>query len=213
MGMMPTPPKHRDALVQAAAQLFRRQGYGATGLNEILTASGAPRGSLYHYFPQGKAQIGAEVVEYAAARVTATLDELAAADPAPGAVLRRYARLMVGWLEESGFRDGSPITTVLLELAPQEPEVTAAGRTAFRTWAAVFENGLRDGGVPAERAARLARLAVAALDGSLVQSRVERDGQPVLEALDQVADLFDAAVAAGHGEAGPSGHERSRLPG
>lgn len=194
---MPAAQRHRAALVQAAAQLFRRQGYGATGLNEILTASGAPKGSLYHYFPQGKAQIGAEVVEWAAQRVTGTLAELTEAEPSPSQVLRRYARMVVGWLEESAFRDGSPITTVLLELAPQEPDVTAAGRAAFAAWAAVFETGLSARGVAPDPARRLADLAVAALDGSLVRARVERDGTPVVEALDQVADLFDAAMATG----------------
>ncbi len=193
---MPTPPRHRSALVRAAAHLFRRQGYGATGLAEILAASGAPKGSLYHYFPRGKVQIGAEVVEYAAARVTATLTELAETEPSPGAVLRRYARMVVGWLEESGFRDGSPITTTLLELAPQQPEVTAAGRAAFTTWSGVLEQGLTAAGVPTADAARLATLALAALDGALVQARVRRDGSPVVDVLDQVADLFDAAVAA-----------------
>jgi TetR/AcrR family transcriptional repressor of lmrAB and yxaGH operons len=193
---MPTPPRHRDALVRAAAQLFRRQGYGATGLNEILTASGAPRGSLYHYFPGGKAQIGAEVVRWAADRVTATLTELIAAEPDPAAALRRYARMVAGWLADSGFRDGSPTTTVLLELAPQEPAVTAAGRAAFAAWAAVLADALTAAGADPRTARRLADLAVAALDGSLVRARVEQDAAPVVDALDQVADLFAAAVPA-----------------
>jgi TetR/AcrR family transcriptional repressor of lmrAB and yxaGH operons len=191
---MPTPPRHRAALVEAAARLFRRQGYGATGLNEVLAASGAPKGSLYHYFPGGKGQIGVEVIGWAARRVTATLDELAAAEPTPAAVLRRYGRMVVGWLEDSDFRDGSPITTVLLELAPQEPDVTAAGRAAFAAWSAILRDGLTGTGVPVDRADRLAGLALAALEGALVRARVERDGRPVVEALDQVADLFDAAA-------------------
>ncbi|WP_214402658.1 TetR/AcrR family transcriptional regulator [Pseudonocardia lacus] len=191
---MPTPPRHRTALVRAAAALFRRQGFGATGLNEILAASRAPRGSLYHYFPRGKAQIGAEVVEYAGQRVTTTLTELSETEPSPAAVLRRYARMVVGWLEESRFRDGSPITTVLLELAPQEPGVTEAGRAAFAAWSRVLRDGLVAGGAPADRAGRLADLALAALEGALVRARVEQDGRPVIDALDQVADLFDSAL-------------------
>ncbi|MCO1655747.1 TetR/AcrR family transcriptional regulator [Pseudonocardia humida] len=194
---MPTPPRHRAALVRAAAQLFRRQGYGATGLNEILAASRAPRGSLYHYFPQGKVQIGVEVVEYAGQRVTATLTELAQTEASPADVLRRYARMVVGWLEDSRFRDGSPITTVLLELAPQEAGVTEVGRAAFAAWSRILRDGLVAGGVPPGRAERLAGLALSALEGALVRARVEQDGGPVVDALDQVADLFDSALADG----------------
>ena len=191
---MPTTPRHRDAIVRAAARLFRRQGYAATGLNEILAASGAPKGSLYHYFAGGKVQIGAEVVGLAGRLVSATLSDLAASAPRPSEVLRRYARMIVGWLEESDFRDGSPIATILLELAPQERAVTAAGREAFAAYSDTLAGLLVAAGVAAGPARRLALLAVCALDGALVRARVEQDGSPVVEALDQVADLFDAAA-------------------
>ena len=52
----------RDRLLDAAVDLLQRQGYHGTGLNELLERSEAPRGSLYHYFPGGKEQIGAEAI-------------------------------------------------------------------------------------------------------------------------------------------------------
>lgn len=181
--------------------MFRRQGYAATGLNEILAASGAPKGSLYHYFPDGKAQIGAEVVRVAGRVVSMTLTDLVASEPSPADVLRRYARMVVGWLERSEFRDGSPITTILLELAPHEAAVTAAGREAFAAYSDTLDRSLVAAGVPAPTARRLALLAVCALDGALVRARVEQDGAPVVEALDQVADLLDRAVGGANGRA------------
>lgn len=193
---MPTARHHRAAIVDTAARLFRRQGYAATGLQQILAASGAPKGSLYHYFPGGKVQIGAEVVTLAGRVVATTLTALLDTEPSVAAALRRYARMVVGWLAESGFRDGSPVTTTLLELAPAEPGVTAAGRDAFAAWSRILERGLVADGVAAERARGLAGLVLAALDGALVRARVEQDGRPVLDVLDQVADLCaDAARA------------------
>jgi TetR/AcrR family transcriptional repressor of lmrAB and yxaGH operons len=191
---MPTPPKHRDAIVGAAAELFRKQGYAATGLNEILARSGAPKGSLYHYFPQGKEQIGEEVVRSAGRLVAGTLADLAEREPRPGALLRRYARMVVGWMEASAFRDGGPITTVLLELAPGVEGVTGAGREAFASWAAVLDAQLVAGGVTRARARKLSTLAIAALEGSLVLARVQQDGRPIRDAVDAVAELFDAAT-------------------
>jgi TetR/AcrR family transcriptional regulator, lmrAB and yxaGH operons repressor len=194
---MPTPPKHRDAIVRAAADLFRRQGYAATGLNEIVAASGAPKGSLYHYFPQGKEQIGEEVVRAAGRLVAGTLAELARSERTPGALLRRYGRMVVGWMEASGFEDGGPITTVLLELAPGVDGVTAAGREAFASWAAVLGGELTARGVTPARARRLSTLAIAALEGALVLARVQQDGRPIRDATEAVAELLDAATAAG----------------
>ena len=62
---MPAVPKHRKPIVDAAVTLFRRQGYAGTGLNDIVDTSGAPKGSLYHYFPDGKASIAVAAVEEA----------------------------------------------------------------------------------------------------------------------------------------------------
>jgi len=200
---MPTPPKHRDAIIRAATDLFRQQGYAATGLNEIVARSGAPKGSLYHYFPRGKEQIGEEVVRGAGRVVAMTLAELAAGEPGPGAVLRRYARLVVGWMEASDFHDGGPITTVLLELAPGVHGVTAAGREAFASWSAVLDGELTKRGVTRARARRLSTLAISALEGSLVLARVQQDGRPIRDAMDAVAELFDAATA-GAGSVPPS---------
>ncbi|WP_141579495.1 TetR/AcrR family transcriptional regulator [Actinomadura sp. WMMA1423] len=192
---MPAPAKHREAIVRAAATLFRQKGYAATGLNEILAASGAPKGSLYHYFPRGKTQIGEEVVRHAGGVVARTLRDLAEREPSPAMLLRAYARMVGGWMADSDFRDGSPLTTTLLELAPQEPGVTTAGREAFAAWSALIEDALIVAAVPPSRARRLAGLALAALEGSLVRARVEQDSRPIIEVMDEVADLLDAAVS------------------
>ena len=54
---MSTP---REQIIQATCFLLEKQGFPATGLNEIVRKSGAPKGSLYHYFPEGKEQLVCE---------------------------------------------------------------------------------------------------------------------------------------------------------
>src|SRR5689334_21281371 len=95
---------HEPELVRTAMRLFRRQGYAATGLQQILAESGAPRGSLYHYFPDGKESIGAAAVELAGELVAETLRGLAARHRQPGAFIAAYCRLYAKWMAESGFR-------------------------------------------------------------------------------------------------------------
>ena len=53
----------REAFVEATGELLRRQGYAATGLNEIVARSGAPRGSLYFHFPGGKQELALAAME------------------------------------------------------------------------------------------------------------------------------------------------------
>jgi len=178
---MSTPPRHRDAIVRAAAALFRRNGYAATGINEIAEVSGAPKGSLYHYFPGGKDQIAEAAVRFAGAVVVTTLEKLAQEHDTAAAMIRAYCRLLGGWMAKSGFRDGCPIATTLLEAAPQSAGMAAAGRDAFAGWCAVITRALvRDGFGKAE-AKRLATLTVSSLEGALILARVEASARPIEE--------------------------------
>jgi TetR/AcrR family transcriptional regulator, lmrAB and yxaGH operons repressor len=58
-----TGPDTRSRILTAAQRLFRRHGYHATGLNDILEMAHAPKGSMYHHFPGGKEAIGVCVIE------------------------------------------------------------------------------------------------------------------------------------------------------
>ena len=192
---MPAVPKHRQPIINAAVTLFRRQGYAATGLNGIVDASGAPKGSLYHYFPEGKASIAAAAVEEAGKRVVATIDKLALEAHSTGELLRAHARLLSGWMKKSGFRDGCPITTVLLEMAPGSRMVVEAGRRFYSARIGVLAARLRADGFAAERAERLASVCTTALQGALIQARVERSGAPIETTADELAKMLVVALA------------------
>ena len=69
-------------------------------------------------------------------------DVFVLAHSSAAAAILAHGELLIGWLEKSGYRDGCPIATVLLEIAPAEPAVTAAGRAAFADWAALFAEAL-----------------------------------------------------------------------
>jgi len=178
--------RHKESLVRTAMRLFRRQGYASTGLQQILAESGAPKGSLYHYFPSGKEAIGEAAVELAGGLMHEMLSELAARHRDPRAFLRAYARTMAGWMEESGFHSGCPIATTLLETAPQSPAITAAGGRAIDSWVDVISGVLERDGTKARAARSRAQLVVAAMEGALVLARVRRSTRPILD----VAHLF-----------------------
>lgn len=186
--------KHRQPIIDAAVRLFRQQGYAATGLNELVEQSGSPKGSMYHYFPEGKPSIAVAAVEEAGRRVVDTLAALAEKSASTGELVRGHAGLLAGWMEKSGFRDGCPMTTVLLELAPGNVEVAEAGRRAFAARREVIAAKLRDDGFSAEDAERLAMLCTNAIQGSLVQARVERSRRPVEQTAELLAELLDAAM-------------------
>lgn len=182
--------KHRDSIVDTAIALFRKKGYAATGLNDIVAASGAPKGSLYYYFPKGKASIAEAAVTVAGERLVATLRNVAASSSGTGELLRNHAALLAGWLEKSGFRDGCPIATVLLELAPGDRAVTSAGKKAYAARIDCLTDKLIADGHERWRARGLATLCSSAIQGALIQARVERSKAPVLTTADELAALL-----------------------
>src|SRR5215470_9801959 len=69
-------PETRVRLVESAAELFSRQGYGATGIKAVLAAAAAPYGSLYHFFPGGKQELGAAALAHGGAQYKALLESV-----------------------------------------------------------------------------------------------------------------------------------------
>jgi TetR/AcrR family transcriptional repressor of lmrAB and yxaGH operons len=187
---MSAKPKHRQSIIAAAVRLFRRQGFAATGLAAIVEASGAPKGSLYHYFPEGKAAIGAAAVEAAGQTVARTIAALPSGER-PGDFQREYARLLAGWMRASGHRDGCPIASTVLEVAADDDRIAAASSAAFAAWRAALADRLLAAGLGRERAEALALLSVAGLEGALVLARAERSDAPILAVGEQLAALMD----------------------
>lgn len=190
-------PKHRQAIVAAAVRLFRRQGFAATGLAQIVEASGAPKGSLYHYFPAGKAAIGAAAVTAAGATVSATIAALPKGERS-GDFLREYSRLMAGWMRTSGYRDGCPIATTVLEEAADTDAIAAAAQAAISDWRDALADRLSQTANPEA----LALLVTATVEGALILARAARSDAPILEAGETLAALIDAAGGAAGARSG-----------
>jgi len=181
----------RERAVQTAAQLFRRQGYNATGLTQILEESGAPKGSFYFHFPEGKTQLAVEAVRASSAEVESLMRHLAdkhAGDPV--AFVRAVARALGTWLERSGYAEGCPVATVALEMAPVSPVLREVCASSYAAWRAIVEDVLRGAGHPRARASRLATLVLSAVEGALVLGRAERSRTPLDHVAAELAPLL-----------------------
>ena len=192
---MPAVAKHRQPIIDASVTLFRRQGYPGTGLNEIVEASGAPKGSLYYYFPDGKASIAVAAIDEASERVAQTLNELSKTCKTTGELLIAHAALLSKWMRASGFRDGCPVTTILLEMAPGHRQVTEAGRRAYVSRLTILAEKLVADGYTNQQAERLASLCTSALQGALVEARVARTGRPLEIAAEELNRMLQADIS------------------
>jgi TetR/AcrR family transcriptional repressor of lmrAB and yxaGH operons len=180
----------RDQIIQATCDLIENQGYHATGLNEIVRESGAPKGSIYYYFPDGKEGITAEAVLFAgktvAERIRSHLDEKSDATEAIPSFLETIAH----FVEISGFCSGGPLTIVAAETATTSEKLNLACREAYDLMREAFEVKLRSSSFTPERSASLAWMITSAAEGAIILSRTYHSGDPLRTAAKELACLL-----------------------
>ncbi|MFE9100991.1 TetR/AcrR family transcriptional regulator [Actinomadura geliboluensis] len=167
----------RARLLEAAAQLFREQGYAATGLKQITAEAGAPWGSLYHFFPRGKEQLGVETVEHSGTRYLRLFDVVYERSGAADEAVHDMFRLSAEALEKSGWADGCPIATVALEAATTSEPLRHACADVFAGWRAATARRFAAEGL--ESPDDLATFVFAAFEGALILSRTGHDTGPL----------------------------------
>jgi AcrR family transcriptional regulator len=187
----------RDRIVDASAELFRRQGYNATGVKQIVTEAQAPFGSLYHFFPGGKEQLGAEAV-----RTSGAMYELligAVFDPAPDLItgVRQFFAGAAAHLVETDYEDACPIATVALEVSSASEILRQACADVFESWIEAGTGMYESAGLTPERARELTIAMLAALEGAFVLARALRSTEPLGVAGEVIAQAVQRAIDEG----------------
>lgn len=189
----------RTRILETTGLLLRQRGYHGTSLNDILSASGAPRGSLYFHFPGGKDQLVIEVTRDSVARVTERLGEALAGEKDPAVAVHHIYQSVARMLEDNQFSLGCPIAPVVLDSPTDVPELADLCRSAFEQWIGLLREAFVRAGVPERRAHALALLVESSLEGLMVIARATRDRAPLWAVADEVAALIEGAVLTGGG--------------
>jgi AcrR family transcriptional regulator len=172
----------RDRMVTSAIQLFRERGVAGTALSDVIEHSQAPRGSLYHYFPQGKPQLAAEATALAGRLMEKMITKsMAAAGPLES--IKAMVEVSRQQLRTTDFASGCPVAAGALE-GSGPPSARAAAGSAFAAWESALSVALVEHGLPGERADGLASLVVCAVEGAIIVAKAQR----TTRALDRVED-------------------------
>ncbi|HEY4224547.1 MAG TPA: TetR/AcrR family transcriptional regulator [Pseudolysinimonas sp.] len=164
----------RERMVESAVILLAKKGVQATSFSEVLEASGAPRGSLYHHFPDGKDELIAAAVDLAGERAVRLLDGLAGLPN--DEILDAFLGMWRAVLDRSRFSAGCSVLAVTV--APSSPELLEHASSVFRAWRGRLAELFAAGGMPPDAARRFATSVVAASEGAVVLSRAEQSFEP-----------------------------------
>lgn len=153
MSDVPRPREFdEDGALDAAMRAFWRAGYEATSTEDLCTATGLGRSSIYNTFRSKRALFERSLIRYMAPRTDA-LVELMSGDLPIRERLRRLLWQTVDAPEDDPL--GCLVVNSLIELAPKDAELAAA---LARDQARRFE-ALRDALAAARRGGELSRTA------------------------------------------------------
>lgn len=181
----------RQRIVTAAADLIFEQGVAHTTVEEVRAAAAVSSSQLYHYFDDKPALVRA-VIEYQSDTVVGNQEtfDLSTLDG-----LRVWRNWVVQQQRETDCAGGCPIGSLGSELAETDPEGRQQVAAGFQRWEVAIQRGLRAMHTQGRLAAgadpdALALALLAALQGGLLLTQIERDTKPLEAALDAIVDLI-----------------------
>jgi TetR/AcrR family transcriptional regulator, lmrAB and yxaGH operons repressor len=176
----------RETMIRCAATLIGTRGVAGASFTDVIAESGASRGSIYHYFPDGKRQLTEEAVRWTSEQILGYL----AAGPfdSPQAVLEHFVDLWRRAVIASDGATGCAVAGVAIDTGTDEPLMTTV-REAFRSWVDALAERLRRAGLGEERASSVASLTIAAMEGALILCRAERNVAPLEAVATELARL------------------------
>ena len=180
----------RQKMIESAARLIQTRGLNAASFSEVLADSGAPRGSIYHHFPEGKEQLAAEAVRWTSTRVLAF--QRAYDGATARGVLERFIGMWRKVVQDSAGAAGCVVAGVGIDTVATEPGLIDLVRATFREWIGLLVEQLQARGVSKGRAEAIATMAVAGMEGALILCRAEQSVAP----LDRVAKELLAMLPA-----------------
>src|SRR5262245_2188661 len=190
----------RDRIVDASADLFARQGYAGTGLKAILSASAAPFGSLYHFFPGGKEELGAAAIRSSGATYRELVEVFFPEGVDVVAATEAFFAGAAETLRATDYADACPIATIALETASSSEPMRVASAEVFESWLAVLQQRLAEAGLGASVARDLAIELFCAIEGAFLHCRATR----TTEALEVAGRAGVARVTGALRDARPS---------
>lgn len=179
----------RKRMLISAAEVMRERGAAGVTIDEVLARSGAPRGSVYYHFPEGRNQILTEALRYSGDAITAMIDD--ATGWGARALLREFVEYWERTLSEGDFTAGCPVVAAAIG-SDDQPNLTGEAGAILARWCSALTRAFVNDGFGEEDAASLAVTSIAALEGAVLLSRSTQSVDPLHKVGDQLEFLIKA---------------------
>ncbi|MEH6940250.1 TetR/AcrR family transcriptional regulator [Bacillus sp. JJ722] len=180
----------RENILEAATRLFNLQGYHATGLNQILKESGAPKGSLYYHFPNGKEQLAIEAVTAMSNSIQTDTKKKLALFSDPVEALQYLIKEIAKHFDCIDELQGVPMGLLAAETSLKSEPLRRACQAAFEGLEAIYTKKLVENGFNQEQAKSLSIVISSMIEGCITRSLTNKNGQPLLHLAESIPLLL-----------------------
>ena len=178
----------RRNMLISAAEVMRERGAAGVTIDEVLARSGAPRGSVYYHFPDGRNQLLTEALQFAGDTITAVIDD--AAEQGYIVLVRRFVEFWERTLIESDFTAGCPVVAAAIGSSDDVPALTAIASNILDRWRDALTRAFTADGFDATDAVSLAWTSIASLEGAVVLCRSAKSVDPLRAVVEQIEFLI-----------------------
>jgi TetR/AcrR family transcriptional repressor of lmrAB and yxaGH operons len=185
----------REDMLSAAVELFRARGYEGVGVAELLQRSGAPRGSLYFHFPEGKEQIGAEVVQRVGEDVAARFRALNESGVDLETFIERVFKTTAKESKDRCYQATCPMAAMATGFGADQPKLAQAVRDAFNSWEREIRAAGEARGMNPINAGVFASAFLTAMEGAFVVSKAQGSSAPHINASRAIKALAATLVS------------------
>ena len=178
----------REAILESAAQVFRRKGFHGASMSDIAVAVKLQKASLYHHFAS-KQEILLELLDRALAMLSARMEVVLAEDIPADEKLRQAMR---AYLETLG-EQGDLVSVLLLEHRSLEPRLRARhipNRDRYeKLWRNLVQQGVDEGTFACKNTPLAVRGLLGVMNWTITW--YDPDGRMSIDAIgDHFADIF-----------------------
>jgi TetR/AcrR family transcriptional repressor of lmrAB and yxaGH operons len=183
---------NRQKVLDATLQLLAQSGLSGAGLNDVIALSGTSRGSLYHFFPDGKAQWVTEALRMYADAFSAASEAAIAKAPTVSQGVASIFLFAAKMMKAREFQSGCPVGAVVLDLHADNEALRVVCLEIMAQWEQQLASHFAP--LPAAQALPLAKMVIACFEGAFMLARLERSTAPLTLAAQQMTLLIDAVL-------------------
>ncbi|NOU93717.1 TetR family transcriptional regulator [Paenibacillus sp. LMG 31456] len=183
----------RDTILATASRLFATQGYHGTGLNQIIKESGAPKGSLYYYFPEGKEELALQCIKHIRNLLMGNLMENFSDYEAPTLGIQNFIRNLATEVHKEGYTNFLPLGFwVAAETSMVSNALRNECQLAFAEWNDAIAAKLMEDGFSEEKAQSLGMLLISMMEGAAILTITRQNNEPLLQVAEHIPILLKA---------------------